>query len=156
MLEHTTSPRPNGKISARRLTHRIAAALSAAALMLLPLTPAYAAGATPGPLPGIAVTAPASEQPGPATEPTPSTLPPSSYPAAALPAPGPPPPPGPLPGPPVDSQPPGVSAYLPAHDVITILVIIVAFVLSLRYGPAVAQSTVQGVLRLVRRTPPAP
>ncbi|WP_432029863.1 hypothetical protein [Streptomyces sp. 1222.5] len=146
MLERTTRQRANSKTPARRLTHHIATTLSATALALLSLTPAHATDTTPTPLPSIAATTPGPAQPGQPPASTPTVLP-SSPDSSAAPA---------APGPPVDSQPPGVSAYLPTDAVITILVIVVAFVLSLRYGAAVAQSTVRGVLRLIRRTPPAP
>ncbi|ROP44164.1 hypothetical protein [Streptomyces sp. PanSC9] len=147
MLDHTTKQRANSKEApARRLTHRIATVFGTAALALLPLTPAYATDTTPIPLTSSAVTITPSPEPPAQPVPSPTVVPPSPD-LSAAPA---------APGPPVDSQPPGVSAYLPTNAVITILVIVVAFVLSLRYGAAVAQSTVQGVLRLIRRTPPAP
>ncbi|MEU2490994.1 hypothetical protein [Streptomyces sp. NPDC007883] len=120
--------------------------LKAAALAwgtgLLLAGPAHASGgdllASLRPAVSAQPAAPAPEQP-PANPATPET------------APGPP-----APAPQMDTQPPGVSAYLPAEALITILVIIAVFTLSLRFGPALAKTGIEGLLRLLRNTPPAP
>ncbi|WP_329202738.1 MULTISPECIES: hypothetical protein [unclassified Streptomyces] len=62
----------------------------------------------------------------------------------------------PLPTPQYDTQPPGVSAYLPTDTLITILVITALFILSLRYGPTLATTGIKALLRLFQNTPPAP
>ncbi|MFD3549345.1 hypothetical protein ACFWUW_27730 [Streptomyces sp. NPDC058655] len=64
--------------------------------------------------------------------------------------------PTPAPTPQYDTQPPGVSAYLPADTLITILVITAVFTLGLRYGPAIATAAIKALLRLFQNTPPAP
>ncbi|MFD5102936.1 hypothetical protein [Streptomyces albidochromogenes] len=54
-----------------------------------------------------------------------------------------------------DTQPPGVSAYLPAEALISILIITAIFILVLRYGPALATIGIKALLRLFENTPPA-
>ncbi|MFJ4982109.1 hypothetical protein ACIP6X_43690 [Streptomyces coeruleorubidus] len=55
-----------------------------------------------------------------------------------------------------DTQPRGVSAYLPAEVFITVLVIIVILIFGLRYGAPVATAGIKALLRLFQNTPPAP
>ncbi|MGI5359777.1 hypothetical protein ACQI4E_31405 [Streptomyces sp. CA-252508] len=51
-----------------------------------------------------------------------------------------------------DTQPPGVSAYLPTEALTTLLIIIAIFVLGLRYGPAVATAAIKALVRLFQNT----
>lgn len=82
-----------------------------------------------------------------ATEPAP-TPPPHAQPAPAAPAPN-PATPAPAPPPPqTDTQPPGVSAYLPPEAITTILTIITLLVLGLRHGAAIAKTCINALLRL--------
>lgn len=94
----------------------------------------------------------ASLQPAASAQPAaPTPEQPAANPATPEAAPGPP-----APAPQMDTQPPGVSAYLPAEALITILVITAIFTLGLRFGPALAKTGIEGLLRLLRNTPPAP
>jgi len=60
----------------------------------------------------------------------------------------------PTPTPLYDTQPPGVSAYLPVETLITILIITAVFVLGLRYGPALAAAGIKALLRIFQSPPP--
>ncbi|MBD9704657.1 hypothetical protein [Streptomyces caniscabiei] len=60
----------------------------------------------------------------------------------------------PTPTPLYDTQPPGVSAYLPVETLITILIIVAVFVLGLRYGPALASAGIKALLRIFQSPPP--
>lgn len=60
----------------------------------------------------------------------------------------------PTPTPLYDTQPPGVSAYLPVETLTTILIITAVFILGLRYGPALAATGIKALLRLFQSPPP--
>ncbi|MFD3514447.1 hypothetical protein [Streptomyces sp. NPDC058657] len=83
-------------------------------------------------------------------------------PASQTAAPAPAAPPSAAPAPPAgpnepvyDTQPPGVSAYLPAETLIVILTLTAVFILALRYGPALAAAGIKALIRLFQNTPPA-
>ena len=91
-----------------------------------------------------------------ATEPAPTPLshtqpapaPELATPAAPSPTPPPPQPPPPASQPQTDTQPPGVSVYLPPEAIITLLTIITLLILGLRHGAAVARTCINALLRL--------
>ncbi|OEJ36529.1 hypothetical protein [Streptomyces agglomeratus] len=138
MLDRTRAGHPNSTNRPTTRTRRLIATTATAFTALLLFTaPAHAA------------TAPA-EPPAPTQQtaaPTPAT-PQQATPATATPQPGPT-------EPPYDTQPPGVSAYLPADALIIILIITAIFILALRYGPALAATGIKALLRLFQNTPPA-
>lgn len=60
----------------------------------------------------------------------------------------------PTPTPLYDTQPPGISAYLPVETLVTILVITAVFILGLRYGPALAAASIKALLHIFQSPPP--
>ncbi|MGA4803596.1 hypothetical protein [Streptomyces lavendulocolor] len=134
MLDRTCAGHPNSTNRSDTQARRfIAGTAAAAAAVVMWVTPAQAA---PVPLSPPAITQ-QTAVPAPA-EPT-ATAPQQ-----------------PAPGSQYDTQPPGVSAYLPTDALITILVIIAIFILGLRYGPAVAKVAIRALARLFQNTPPGP
>ncbi|MGI5485078.1 hypothetical protein [Streptomyces lavendofoliae] len=136
MLDRTRAGHPNSTNRSVTQARRCIATTAAAAAALLALATPAAAQTALAPVNPPAITQ-ETAVPAP-TEPT-------------LTAPQPP-----APGPQYDTQPPGVSAYLPTDALITILVITATLVLGLRYGPAVATVAIKTLTRLFQNTPPGP
>ncbi|WP_031080550.1 hypothetical protein [Streptomyces sp. NRRL S-118] len=133
MLDRTRTGHPNStNRSVTRARHFIAATAAAWTFVLMPAAPAQA---VPAPVSSPAITAQAAPAPA---EPT----------ATASQQ--------PVPGPQYDTQPPGVSAYLPTEALITILIIMAVFVLGLRCGPAIAAAAIKALTRIFQNTPPGP
>ncbi|MFJ6944112.1 hypothetical protein ACISU4_05555 [Streptomyces wuyuanensis] len=135
MLDRTSAGHSNSATRPAGWARKLAAVIVAAMAALLLLTaPAHATPASEG-LPAVAQETPAPTPAAPPTPPAQQTGTPS---------------------PQYDTQPPGVSAYLPAEALITILVITAVFILGLRYGATVAAAAIKTLLRLFQNTPPAP
>ncbi|MGW2585426.1 hypothetical protein ACWCYZ_29610 [Streptomyces virginiae] len=138
MLDHVRAGHSNSTIRLATRVRRLAAALAAVWTVLFTLTgPAQAATLTAARALTQETTAPVPPVP---TATAPAT--PVQQPAA--------------PAPPYDTQPPGVSAYLPAETLITILIITAVFILGLRYGPAVATAAIKALARFFQNPPPGP
>ncbi|MGA5559320.1 hypothetical protein [Streptomyces lavendulocolor] len=136
MLDRSRAGHPNSTNRPVTRARRFIASTAVAAAVLLALaTPGATSQAVPAP-----VSPPTSTQ---------QAAPVPAEPTATAPQP-------PAPGPQYDTQPPGVSAYLPTEALTTILIIIAIFVLGLRYGPAVATAAIKALARLFQNTPPGP
>ncbi|MFF7206227.1 hypothetical protein [Streptomyces sp. NPDC008141] len=109
----------------RRLRTLLAAALTGLAILT---GPSQAVATEP------ARTLLSHTQPAPAPAPAPA-------PDSAVPAPAPPPPQ-------TDTQPPGVSAYLPPEAIIAILTMITLLILGLRHGAAIGRCCINALVRL--------
>ena len=129
MMDNHHSDQKNTKRTPGNPSGRLRTCLAAALTGLVLLAgPSQALATEPAPTPL------SHAQPAPAPAPAPA-------PESAVPAPAPPPPQ-------TDTQPPGVSAYLPPEAIITILTIITLLILGLRHGAAIAKTCINALLRL--------